>query len=323
MRTAFRASDKLIPYNRRAKLIQVSEDVVQQVCQKQTAIMRRRPSDEIDFVASFVVDGAGLLENKWQTVLAQDQVAVRVAGIFCHQSPMVNITASGNQSHPTLTNRCELADLLVLHSHRRSDHKVFWRGTLMQTKSSTRDRIVPEEPQLWLYEDWPDFVIAASGFGNGVRDFNRDRRSGLYALVSSNRWVVLPASNPLVANSMGSSRLGVFLVNMLYDMDPAQPGRRSRHGRPVYRNSKYDWSPTIWELVRVTGQKALSHKGKTRGLYHSDLSRLGGGVLQMMVEDDGHRMTVPPGSRPLEADEGKREGIGILIVETRSEVDLH
>jgi hypothetical protein len=284
--------------------------------------MRRRPSDEIDFVASFVVDGAELLEDGWQTVLARDRVAVRVAGIFCHQSPMVNITVSPKQSRSILT-RCELADLLVLHSHRRSDRKVFWRAILMQTKSSTRESIVPEEPQLWLYEEWPDFVIAASGFHQGVRDFNRDRRSGLYALVSSNRWVVLPANNPLVANSMGSSGLGVFLVNMLYNMDPAQPGRRSRHGRPVYRNSKYDWSPTIWELVRVTGQKALSHKGKTRGLYHSDLSRLGGEVLQMMVEDAGQRTTAPPGRRPVEVEEGKREGFSILIIETRSEVDLH
>ncbi|MFZ3326642.1 MAG: hypothetical protein WA231_12415 [Methylocella sp.] len=89
--------------------------------------MRRPPAIEIDFVASLVETGAGFLEAEWQRILAKDGIAVRVAGVFCHQSPMVDI--KGKPPHPVPTPRCELADLLVLHSHSRPDGKVFWRGS--------------------------------------------------------------------------------------------------------------------------------------------------------------------------------------------------
>ena len=230
-----------------------------------------------------------------------------MAGVYCHQSPMVSIKERPTRSVRTVT--CELADLLILHSHRRSDGKLFWRGVLMQAKPH-RARIVPEEPQLCLYEEWPRFVITATDFERLARDFNRDPRSGLYGLVSSNEWCVLPASNPLVPNSIGSADLSSFLVNMLYDMDPDQPGRASDHGRQVYQNSQYDWSPTIWELVEITTSLALRHKGNVRGLYDRDMSRLGGGVLQMMLETTRAHVPSPPGGRgEFETEEGERRGI--------------
>jgi hypothetical protein len=218
--------------------------------------MTRPPVVEIDFVASLVENGAGFLAAGWHRILAQDGIAVRVAGVFCHQSPMVRIT--GNPPRLVPTRRCELADLLVLHSHARSDGKVFWRGILMQAKSHSGQSVAPEEPQLWLYQDWPNFVITAPGFNGRQRDFGPDQRSGLYALVSNKGWRVLPASNPLVGHSMGSLDFSEFLVNMLYDMDPAQSGRMSVHGRQVYQNSKRDWSPTIWEADRSNGEKSPS-----------------------------------------------------------------
>jgi hypothetical protein len=188
----------------------------------------------------------------------------------------------------------------------------------MQAKSHLGQRVVPEEPQLWLYQDWPNFVITAPGFNGRQRDFSPDQRSGLYALVSNKGWQVLPASNPLVGHSMGNLDFSEFLVNMLYDMDPAQPGRMSVHGRQVYQNSKRDWSPTIWELMEVTAKRALRHKGKKRGLYDRDLSRLGGGVLQMMRDVAIQHSVAPPGYGGVEGEEGGGEGISILVIETRS-----
>jgi hypothetical protein len=313
---SFEASAELIPVRHRAQLNQVAQDVVRRVCRDRLGIMKRPPVVEIDFVASLVENGAGFLEAEWGRILAQDRIAVRVAGVFCHQSPMVRITGKPPRRVPTRT--CELADLLVLHSHARSDGKVFWRGVLMQAKSHSGQRVVPEEPQLWLYQDWPNFVITAPGFNRRQRDFSPDQRSGLYALVSNKGWQVLPASNPLVGHSMGSLDFSEFLVNMLYDMDPAQPGRMSVHGRQVYQNSKRDWSPTIWELMEVTANRALRHKGKKRGLYDRDLSRLGGGVLQMMRDVAIQHSVAPPGYGGVEGEEGWGEGISILVIETRS-----
>jgi hypothetical protein len=154
---------------------------VQRVCRQQLGAMRRPPAAEIDFVASLVENGARLLEEGWQPILAKDGVIVRVAGVFCHQSPMINIEGTPPRRMPTF--RCELADLLVLHSHSRSDGKMFWRGVLMQTKSDPGRPIAPGEPQLWLYESWPNFVITAPGFDRRKRDFGQDQRSGRYALV--------------------------------------------------------------------------------------------------------------------------------------------
>jgi hypothetical protein len=306
----------LIPDRYRAQLEQVAENIIKRVCRERLGAMRRAPVLEIDFVASLIENGAGFLEAEWQRILVRHGIAVRVAGIFCHQSPMVSIKETPSRSVPTL--RCELADLLVLHSHSRSDGKVFWRGVLLQAKSHSGRIIAPDEPQLWLYEDWPRFAITSPGFDGRQRDFGGDERSGLYALVSNKGWRVLPANNPLVADSMGSLDLSKFLVNILYDMDPAQPSRLSTHGRQVYQNSKMDWSPTIWELIEVTARRALSHKGAKQGLYAHDVSRVGGGVLQMMWNVAMQYSAAPPDYADVKRPEGGEEGVSILIIETGS-----
>ena len=177
--------------------------------------MKRVPVIEIDFAASLVENGAGLLQAKWQRILTPARIRVEVAGVFCHQSPMVEMKGTPPRGIPT--RRCELADLLILHSHTRSDHKRFLRGVLLQAKAVSGQKVVPDEPQLWLYQDWPSFVITSPGFANQPRDFDCDPRSGMYALVSNNGWQVLPANNPLLA--VGNSDLSELLVNMLYDMD--------------------------------------------------------------------------------------------------------
>lgn len=243
--------------------------------------MKRSPSIEIDFVATFVETGAYLLHKSWKSILEKSGVSVNIAGVFCHQSPMVNIVGAPPYHVPT--QRCELADLLVLHSHRRSDGKVFWRGVLIQTKSSTGRPSAPDEPQLWLYSRWPGFHISAPGFHSNTRHFDADTRSGRYSLVSSSGWFILPPSNSLSQHSATTIDFATFLVEMLYDMDPAQPKRKSQYGRQVYHHSKRDWSPTIWEIVNITGSKKLRHKGKKRGLYDRDLRRFGGGVLSFLT----------------------------------------
>jgi hypothetical protein len=163
------------------------------------------------------------------------------------------------------TQSCELADLLVLHSHRTSHNKLFWRGALIQTKLHSGPSLVPQDPQFWLYDQWPVFSVTAPDF------FDDDPRSGRYALVSNNNWEILEPLNPLVGQSAGSLDFGTFLVSMLYDMDPAQPFRTSSHGRQVYHNSSKDWSRTIWDIVAVTANMKLKNMGKKKGLYHDAL----------------------------------------------------
>jgi hypothetical protein len=116
----------MIAGHHRAELNEAAQKVVRRVCRKQLGGMSRPPTFEIDFVASLVVYGANLLQTEWEPILAQQAVDVKVAGVFCHQSPMIDITA--RPPYVVSRRRCELADLLVLLSHSRSDGRVFWRG---------------------------------------------------------------------------------------------------------------------------------------------------------------------------------------------------
>ena len=88
--------------------------------------MIRPPRIEIDFVASLVENGASRLERLWQSAVGAS-VEVRVGGVFTTQEPDGNCAGDG-AAPPVRTNSCELADLLVLHSHRTAAGKVFRRG---------------------------------------------------------------------------------------------------------------------------------------------------------------------------------------------------
>jgi hypothetical protein len=267
---------------------------------------------EIDFVASLIENGADRITKAWQTIFKRD-IKVCVAGVFCHQSPMVRITDP--QPYPVPTTRCELADLLILHSHINADGKEYWRAVLMQTKVvAGAAATTPDEPQFWLYDRWPRFAIMSPGFDPRVRDFYVDTRSGRYGLLSNSGWLVSRPANPLRASSPDVLSLANFLVEMLYDMDPAQSGRISESGRQVYRSSKYDWSPTIWDLLRLTAVRALRHKGKKRGLYAGDMSRMGGQVLQLFMGLAG--FVSPPDLPTIDKPDDDDGGINVLVIQT-------
>lgn len=290
-------------------LISAAQSVVDDVCQKQLGRMTRPPRIEIDYVASLIENGAGAITNAWRPILGR-HIKVSVAGVFCHQSPMVRI--SETQPYWVPTTRCELADLLILHSHINSTGKEYWRAVFMQTKVVTGSRaITPDEPQFWLYDKWPRFTVLSPGFSGKTRDFHADTRSGQYGLLSNGRWLVAPPSNPLRPASLSALSLAEFLVAMLYDMDPAQPGRQSRFGRQVYQTSQHDWSPTVWELLRTTALRALRHKGKKQGLYVGDMSRMGGQVLHLFTTQSG--TAFPPETIAGSGDDG---GVNVLVIQT-------
>jgi hypothetical protein len=297
--------------NIQTALISAAQSVVDDVCQKQLGRMKRAPRIEIDFVASLIENGADQITHAWQPIFGR-HIKVCVAGVFCHQSPMVRISATPPYPVPTI--RCELADLLILHSHINPAGKEYWRGVFMQTKVVAASGVTtPEEPQFWLYDQWPVFSVLSPGFDRRPRDFNADPRSGQYGLLSNGRWLVQPPSNPLSATSTGTMSLAEFLVAVLYDMDPAQPGRTSQFGRQVYQSSQYDWSPTVWDLLRQTALRALRHKGKKHGLYAGDMSRMGGQVLHLFTDQSGSAFPPELAGMRESGDDG---GVNVLVIQT-------
>jgi hypothetical protein len=310
----------MIPNSFESQLRSSAQQIIARVCQDKMRQMERRPSSEVDFISSLIENGAGLLEHGWKPILAPAKIDVSVAGIFCHQSPKVEI--KGPRPRPMKRQSCELADLLVLHSHRTRPNKIYWRGALIQTKMYSSSPLVPEDPQFWLYDNWPIFSVAARGFDKRNRDFDGDIRSGRYALVSNSDWKILPPNTPLVAQSAGSLDFDTFLVRMLYDMDPAQPSRTSSHGRQVYHKSSKDWSKTIWDIVEVTAKLKLKHMGKEKGLYPGALqTRLGGHVVLGFLTAGPKFFLIPPDLTG-GGEEEYEGGMSILHIASSTEAEL-
>jgi hypothetical protein len=312
----------MIPRHCEAALTDSAIGVISSVCQKQMGMMKRPPVSEVDFVASLIENGVDMLEHAWNSILVPVGVEVSVAGVFCHQSPKVEI--AGTPPRSMRTQICELADLLILHSHRTAGNKSYNRGTLVQTKMHSRPSLVPDDPQFWLYDSWPSFSMRAPGFDPRLRDFGADRRSGRYALVSNYDWQVMPPINPLCVYDRTCLNFGTFLVRMLYDMDPQQPCRTSRHGRQVYCDSSKDWSKTVWDILSVTAKIVLKHMGKKAGLYNSALpARSGGHVVSLLpgghivpVLPDRPRYFIIPPKETADVDSEPPGGVSVLCIET-------
>jgi hypothetical protein len=306
----------MIPAHFESQLLTSAKRIISLVCQKQMGTMKRRPASEVDFIASLIENGANMLERDWKRILAAARIDVSVAGVFCHQSPKVKI--SGSPPRSMRTQSCELADLLVLHSHRTAANRLFFRATFIQAKKYCGAAVIPDDPQFWLYDDWPPFSIASPGFNRRIREFGCDTRSGQYALVSNSSWKIMSANNPLVAQSMQSLDFSTFLVRTLYDMDPAQRLWRSSYGRQVYDKSSKDWSKTVWDIVKVTGRMKLKHAGKKMGLYHGALpTRFGGEILAFLTAQPKSYI-IPPA--PTEEAEAAPGGMSIFYIASAAEL---
>ncbi|WP_339110008.1 hypothetical protein [Thioclava sp. GXIMD4216] len=73
------------------------------------ALMQRKPSNEVGFVAAVVRRGVSDIARAWSPLLLPHGLSVGVHGVFCHKSPEATFTDINGK-----TVKCELADLLVV-----------------------------------------------------------------------------------------------------------------------------------------------------------------------------------------------------------------
>ncbi len=113
---------------------------------------------EPDFVADIVLQGTPKLEQRWRKRLNGSGLSISVGGVFCHQSPKVKYSGMRQRSS------CEIGDLLWIHSHSFGGKVVRRNALLYQAKKSASQslNINPNDDQLRLYMQWPDFTYVRS-----------------------------------------------------------------------------------------------------------------------------------------------------------------
>lgn len=241
---------------------------------------------EEDYVAALVTNGVPLLAARWGSLLRSKGIVLKLAGVFCHGHPQVSFGSPSRQ--------VELADLLVVHQHRKGTRATA-RAILLQAKMSTDSthRLAPSDPQLHLFRNWPPFEFVTGGLTPGFRDLKEKGKGSRYALVHDGPaypeqitwadqcpWAASPAQQKLAADRSLARLLGDMLLN--------KDGRPFQLGKP-----SDDWSRTIQELLQTTGQRTYKRANIRRGATPRITEALAGGVGQMLMYVDGGQADGP------------------------------
>ena len=307
---------------------------------------------ETDHVFHLMRVGVPALVDRWTPVLARSGAALRVTGVFCHQTPFAHFRLPA----ASVDTSCELGDLLIVHQHATiTGRRINWtrRAVLLQAKM-TEDGVCAgrDGRQEYLYSSWPTFVLKGTGprgsrFRPERRNFRKDWSSGRYALIAKDIhvharellfadlpyccgfpwWIASPLDPPRTA---GAEDAGAFIAGMLYDTVQRRgrsaevvKGPLTLHNTP---NNHFD--VTVEELLRVTAARTLrsrsgrltGHRGETGVVCFQQ------GVLPASVTSP-HKFRVTPreylAERPpkeiVPEDGEEGDGISVLLIETTGE----
>lgn len=185
---------------------------------------RRNPASkppEEDYVAAFVLHALPGIAAAWRPLFQQQRVQLSLTGVFCHNTPKAAFKMAGKNESP------ELADLLIVRRHK--DRRGFARqvAVLVQAKMSDTGQIkLPKnDPQLYLYTNWPEFKLLARQAPPTQFCLGRDAQQSVYAGISEETpnipnniawagfcpWAMMPARQ----QGWVEEPLSVFLLKLL------------------------------------------------------------------------------------------------------------
>ena len=89
--------------------------------------------DEVDHIYAMTTRGIEELSRQWSPILAASNIALRITGVFCHQTP------KAHYKHPVHGQKSpELGDILLVHEHKTnfssSRSETMRRAVLVQAK---------------------------------------------------------------------------------------------------------------------------------------------------------------------------------------------
>lgn len=231
----------------------------------------KRP-EEPDFVASLVQVGVISIKRALDIALAGSGIRVTTTGVFCHQSPMVEFPA-----------RCELGDILFVHSHTGASGIVQRNALLLQAKmtkpAAKSTRIAKKDiHQLHLYESWPPFTYDMQGdplHGQSRMVVPNARHAGAqYLLIDKDPVFVGPGTphgNYPMAVWMAENPVytKTTLGDSLFDFFSMTSGRLFGP-----KSAATGWTQVVWDLID-NGLRKGFNRART-GRVASENSRLSG-----------------------------------------------
>nr|WP_321358936.1 hypothetical protein [uncultured Hyphomonas sp.] len=289
----------MIPVHVFPQLERTANQAIAQALNTHLPMFVRKAASEPDFVAAFVLYAVPRIAQDWASVLQKFGVSLNVAGVFCHQSPMVHFDPAGRTwPPPTKPVRCELADLLIVHDHYVGDNFQWRRAVLVQAKKTPGKAVSSPDPvQYHLYNQLPPFEILPARFAKGPRYFANIAADPLawqgmqYGLIRDAprrpvTWHMYAPAQPLVC--FAHCQLAGFMTDML------DPGGIA--GRAAMPGGSGDWDRTIDELLTITAHRRFRLKsllGSRRapaGSLHLATLRADGRLTEFAFEEDSFRI---------------------------------
>jgi len=226
------------------------------------------PKGEVDCVAEILVNGIPAIANAWAPTLASVGCSLTLHSVFCHGSPMVD-HPPGNTS-----NRCELADLLVVMDFVTISGTVR-TANLIQAKMDKSGHVAISSGtpmrQLKLYQGWPTFEFTSKAYDSRTRDYrtgiaspsnteDAGRYGAIVLTVGSEVWRQIDPTSPTPFTTSKGMTFGDFLAG-LADAQ-IHYGAEAGHcvGPPPMTFD--DWSFTVGELLDITYRR--THRALVR-----------------------------------------------------------
>ena len=244
---------------------------------------------EPDYVALLTENFTLCLERILETTFPQ--YIFDVAGVFCHQSPIVSYSANGKGS--------ELGDILFVYVEADSIGRARYNSLLLQVKMIGDEYPKSVEPneqhQLYLYQNWPEFTyqkpkafagmnvkrdIQPKTINDGAQYLLIDpqhagrccKRRCLFRRKRSCNGIVTEDCEKkfFMGCAVPSQTLIVdkCLSWELLDFLKFKAGR-TFEGDPF--NTKDDWTKMIWDLLmnswKSYNRKNINHINKKRGVF--------------------------------------------------------
>lgn len=224
--------------------------------------LSRRPWDEVSGVRTIVLDGIDQIAAAWKPTLSAANIEIELTAVFCHSRPQVSFPP---KIYVQGTGRCELADLLIVIDHRRIDGSVSDRRAVLIQAKRNKDGGINLSGSDWtqheLLSTLPVFHFIEQSYDTArPRDLKRvpacGRRSrtaeygGIELEGTPRTWTSLVPRSIIHPTLVKSLEEPIPLAALLVQMAFGTPAC----GRKAVQGANDDWSFTVDELLRVTGE---------------------------------------------------------------------